>query len=206
MGDTIAPGLARSGDVDPFSPLEQDLFRARMGLPFAAVQLLDAMGVPMDFVGVMAGAGAIGRVRATISRGGLWQEAEDGEGRLVLAVREQGALIDLVALSSTDPDSWALRTGAGLMLGHDRWLRAVIGQVERLRVFGNPVAWMRQRGAGICVLDWSADALSALRALGPRVTLACDDVAARDALHGMLRRGGLPQVAVGEDELGREAA
>lgn len=198
--------FARPDFVSPFVGLERELARAFFRLPVAAVQLLGAMGVPMAFVGRLTGAMAIGRARVAIEGDGRWQHSEEGEGRLVLAVREGGELVDLVALSSGNPDSWALRNGSGWVLGYDLLADVAAGPPGgRLRVFGNPIEWMRHEGAGICVIDWGRKALSELRWLGRSVTLECDDAAARDALANALRWGDLPQV-ISRDIEGREAA
>lgn len=185
--------------------LEAELAEAAHALPFGAVRLLEAMGVPIGVVGQMTGAGALGRVRASIGKGGRWEPAEDGEPRLIVAVREQGVLVDLAALSSSERDSWALRTGEGWLLGFEHFHAAQLGGADRLRLFGNPVDWMAAGGEGICVLDWSRAALSALRGLGSDVAIACDNDGAAEALTNALRWGGLPRVAV-DDFRGREAA
>ncbi len=186
-------------------PLEMELERARAALPLGAVRLLEALGVPIGIVGQLTGAGALGRVRTAIGKGGRWEPVEDGEPRLIVAVREKGVLVDLVAMSSSERDSWALRTGAGWLLGYEHFHAAQLGGEDRLRLFGNPVEWMAAGGEGICVLDWSRTALSALRGLGSGVAIACDNEGAAEALTNALRWGGLPRVAV-DDFRGREVA
>lgn len=52
----------------------------------------------------------------------------------------------------------------------------------------------------LCVLDWRPAALSALRGLGPEVTLLADDGAAAQRLHELLQWGGLPEIKVAPRE------
>lgn len=203
---------ARVARFDPLSPLEREMAEAYFGLPFAGVRLLAALGVPMGFIGQLSGAMAIGRARVAIEADGTWRpDGGDGtavEARLIIAVHEDGELVDLVAVSSADPDSWALRTGAGWVLGHDALQDVASGPPGgRLRVFGNPIEWLKHECAGVCVLDWGRKALAELRWLGSGAVLECDSEAARDALVNALRWGGLPQVVSAEDDArGREAA
>ena len=80
-----------------------------------------------------------------------------------------------------------------------------------LRICGTPLGWLRAGGPwaraisglpAICVVDWRAGAVSALRALGPAVTLVADDAAAAAALRELLKFDGLP----GVEEAGRGIA
>lgn len=185
--------------------LEAELAGAAAALPFGAVRLLQAMGVPLGTVAQLTGAGAIGRARVEVGADGRWAPVAQGEPRLVVAVREKGVLVDLVALSSSDGDSWALRTGEGWLLGYESWLNAQLGANSRLRLHGSPMAWLGAGGEGVCVLDWTRGALRSLRGLGPDVTIICQDQQAADVLANALRWGGLPRV-VADDFKGREAA
>ena len=63
---------------------------------------------------------------------------------------------------------------------------------HELRLHGNPLAWLRSGGDGLCVLDWEG-ALPMLRGLGERVLLRCDRGAGA-RLSALLMRGGLPRV------------
>lgn len=164
-----------------------------LGLPFAIVRHLVSIGVPQAFVARLTGASDLARARIALGNHGLF--GWDGDTiALLLAVRDQGAVVDVCAVRSSEPEEWHLLTGAGWILG-DEWLRgAQIGTVSRLRLFGNPLEWLRGAGAGICLLEWSREAISALRSLGDGVTLLCDDDGAADRLRDILTRGGLPIV------------
>lgn len=193
--------------------LDADLAMAREGMTFAACLALDAMGVPRGMIAELTGAGEIGRlrVRETASR---WEPDETGAWRLILPVRDAAfEIVDLVAIASSDADRWTLRTGDGVMLSP--WLiaeadlaacEAAMRRADGLplaeelraaltvRLLANPIAWLAAEGKGICVLDWRPAALSALRGLGPEVTLLADDGAAAQRLHELLQWGGLPEI------------
>lgn len=77
------------------------------------------------------------------------------------------------------------------------------GRRWELRLYATPMAWLRAGGAGICVLDWTASALGALRGVGSGVTLVVEP-GAKARLDAMLAHGGLPLVA--ETQTVRRAA
>lgn len=176
-------------------PLAVELFQSPLGM--GAVRKLQEMDVPLDFVGALYARGDIGAARVNLSRDGQRFDPHGPTARLLVAVREHGRMIDLVAAASHDPDQWALRTGEGWCLGHDILERAergafIDGRAE-LRIFATPIDWLRGRGAGLCVLDWNAAALAQLRALGERVTLRVD-AGAGERLRALLTYGGVPRV------------
>ncbi|MDR7102976.1 hypothetical protein [Croceicoccus sp. BE223] len=187
-------------------PLEREMALAFQALPFAAIGMLEALGVPLATIGELCGAGMLGRARVEITGDGLWHPDEGGEPRLLLAVHDGAWLVDIVALSSAEPDSWALRTGHGAILGALALDRAVACD-GAVRLHGNPVAWMAAGCEGICVLDWGRAALNRLRGAGAGVTLVCDDAIGAARLRQALAVGGLPMVASAMDmDRGREAA
>lgn len=172
-----------------FDPLEQELLAA--SLTPAAAASLEAIGVPRGVIGRYLT--DLGLVQMTISGdGGRW-EPHGPDRRLVLAVRERTALIDLVALASGARDEWALRTGDGAMLGSDLFWSCQCGARQVLRIFDTPFAWLIGGGDGICVLEWNEQVLAQLRSLGPRTVLQVEP-AAKARLQGLLAWGGLPRV------------
>lgn len=171
-------------------PLRAELEAARLSVTGLARVL--ALGVPAAFIGELCGAGDLGTARVSLSRDGARFEAEGPDGRLLLGVREQGVLVDVVALAAHDPDQWALRRGEGWCLGYDSWLACEIGAAHELRLFATPIAWLHAGGAGCCVLDWDIG-LRMLRGLGEHVLLRCER-GAGDRLKSLLRVGGLPRV------------
>lgn len=181
--------------------------RGALAMPFAAVRLLIDMGVPPAFAARLSGAGLLGRLRVA-ERGGLWREDPDGAPRLLLGVRDRaGEVIDIAALSSTDPDAWALLTGDGWLLGWDRVEDAALADPETapvVKMHARPIDWLRAGGEGACLLDYGPGALGELRALGPAVELACDNEPAAAALAAMLQWGGLPRCVAPRNE--RKAA
>lgn len=181
--------------------IEQELADYALAVPYAAMQLLEAFGTPRSTIARAYGAGWLGMARCSVSRG-LWEPDGDAR-RLVLAVHdEHGDLIDLLAISSTDRDFWAMRRGDGWLLGAARFhhLRHV-DMAGPMRIFGTPLDWLKAGGwfaeqPAICVLDWTKSAIAALRELGPAVTLVAEDRAAAEALREVLRFRDLPGIEV----------
>ena len=137
----------------------------------------------------------LARARVALGAGGLF-EFDGPDAALLIAVREHGQVIDVCAARSAAPDEWAVLRGDGWLLGHDAFLRCQLDGEGSLRVRGNPIDWLRGGCVGICVLDWSAAALGALRGLGPKVTLICDEPQAAQRLGAVLAWEGLPKVGV----------
>lgn len=191
---------------DPFNPVEAELMAQEMRWP--AVAALIGMGVPRPVLGALCGAGDLALAQVTLHRDGTFSFGGP-DRRLILAVRDGfGVLDDLVALSSTSADEWALRHRAGVLLGEDVLLdiegRAAVHGRAAVRLFGTPLAWLRGGGEGICVLDWGMAALSRLRSLGEGVTLVCDS-GAGERLKALLLRGGLPRVSEAGNAMRRAA-
>ena len=195
----------------PDDPLEAELLRAALGMPFAALRRLLELGMVDSALARLTGEGLLGLARVEVGGDGLFQFDPGGEQRLILGVCERDVLVDLVAISSADPNAWALRCGVAAVLGEDALADAdALVCAERaavLRLFGTPLAWLIAGGeaGSICVLDWTAAALARLRGLGSKVTLACDDAAAAERLRGVLVHGGLPKVVAAVAE-GRAVA
>jgi hypothetical protein len=180
-------------------------------MTWAAVRHLLDMGVPAAFLGQLTGAGDLAIADVDLRRSGTF-EFGGPTRRLILAVRERGSVVDLVALSSSCADEWALLRGAADMLGGEMIDDAVAAERRELRLFSTPLAWLRGGGRGICVLDWTPAALAALRGLGSRVgpsggrapvTLVVEP-GAKPKLDALLAHGGLPIVS--EDRPNMEIA
>ncbi|MBB3034036.1 hypothetical protein [Alteriqipengyuania lutimaris] len=197
--------LANDADFDAALAGGCDLRDELLGLatsqPMSAagMQRLFELGVAPRIFGVLHGAGDLAVARVAITspaRGPMLWEPEGTEPRLLVGVREQGVLVDIVSLSTENPDSWALRRGAAWCLGHEAFERCDPAvhwdHAQRLRIQATPIDWMRSGGEGICVLDWSV-APHHLRSLGEDVQLCCDRGAGA-ALRGLLRFGGVPGV------------
>lgn len=187
--------------------LEFDLLAAAAELPWSAWRALLGMGADRPFAASLHGAGDLGVGMVSLSGDGALWAPEGPDRRLLLGVREGGELVDVLALSSTCRDEWAARTGQARLLGFDQWeeaSRAVLADRRaRLRVHATPFDWLAAGGNGICVLDWTAEALGMLRGLGERATLAVDP-GAKERMKGLLAWGGLPQVEA--VQIGREMA
>ena len=188
---------------------ERIMARAFLATPFSVVARLEAAGVPRGFVGELVAGALVAAARVDVLRGGRFQVGGP-DGRLLLGVTDAGGtVIDVVALSSTDENDWALLTGLGDMLGEaalDDIDRALATErPARLRLHATPWDWLRAGGEGVCVLEWSQASLARLRSLGERVTLEVESRAMRDKLKALLARGGLPMVATAHPALGRAA-
>lgn len=163
-------------------------------IPFSAVKVLDEMGVPRILLAQLCGAGDLILANVDLSGDGSRFDFGGPTRRLILAVRAHGVLIDMVALSSTHENEWALYRGDADFMGDDLIDRAIACEWRELRLFSTPMAWLRGGGRGVCVLDWNRHALGALRGLGAGVTLVVD-AGAKAKLQAMLTHGGLPLVA-----------
>lgn len=179
--------------IDPSDDLEYELACRCAEMPRSALDLLAAMGVDARFALALNSAGSLAVGKMTIEADGARWTPGGPDQRLLLAVREGGGLVDVLALSSSCRNEWALRRGDGVMLGFDLWAQAQCGAIDRLRVFSTPFDWMAAQGEGICVLDWTAEALGMLRGLGPKVVLRTDH-GAKEKLRNLLQWGGLPRV------------
>lgn len=189
------------GDVPPVMPWDDlSFWLAQQSVRFrrSAGQALQAMGVPALFVNALLLEYRLATGRVAIGANGLFV-VEAGEPHLLIGVTEARQVIDVCAVRSAAPDEWGLLTGEGWALGHEHFAAARLGTADVLRIFATPFDWLRGEGAGLCVLEWDAAALGALRGLGPGVTLICDDAAAADKLGRVLAWEGLPRVVGVED-------
>ena len=86
---------------------------------------------------------------------------------------EWSAIYDLVGFTPSTPDRWRLRYGLETMLGPDwpAWCRL---HEEPLKLFSNPLSWLRASGQGSCIVDWS---MNLRLALGNLKTIDCDTAA-----------------------------
>ncbi len=202
--------------IDPFAPdtlgLRAQMMIAAAGLRFSAVGYLRDLGASPRWLAQACAEGALGRARVTYSRDGdLFDLAEGaGETAIILPVTEGGVVTDLVAFDPRTPDAWALRRGDGVMLGWDLWhANAHVPQIAggwredpAVRLFANPLQWMRGGGEGLCLLAWTQSTMAMLRALGPERTIVCeDDHFAAVVAKRMAERPRLPAVSVAPVEM-----
>ena len=205
-----------TGRIDPFAPdtlgLRAQMMIAAAGLRFSAVGYLRDLGVSRRWLAQACGAGELGRARVQYSRDGDLFDlaAGDGETAIILPVTEDGVVTDLVAFDPRTPDAWALRRGDGVMLGWDAW-HANANAPETgggwredaaVRLFANPLQWMRGGGEGLCLLAWTEATMGMLRALGAERTIVCeDDNFAGVVAERMAERPRLPAVSVAPVEM-----
>lgn len=115
---------------------------------------------------------------------GLFAPSPDGRRSMVVPVYENGQLLDLVAFSTSTPDDWLLRTGAGLALGLiDGFEPHTWGASVHLHK--TPMDWLRAGGDGLCIVDWSAPDIYLFNDL-PHITV--DDDGLRSQLVAAVQR------------------
>ncbi|MFN3473549.1 MAG: hypothetical protein ACK4ZW_05835 [Blastomonas sp.] len=202
--------------IDPFAPdtlgLRAQMTIAAAGLRFSAVGYLRDLGASPRWLAQACAEGALGRARVSYSRDGdLFDFAQgDGETAIILPVTEDGLVTDLVAFDPRTPDAWALRGGDGLMLGWDVWHANAHApdtgggwrEDPAVRLFANPLQWIRGGGEGLCLLAWNVTTMGMLRALGPERTIVCEgDHFATVVAERMAERCGLPAVSVAPVEM-----
>ena len=195
---------ALAGDREAWDcPLRAEM--AAAGLSVRAFARVLALGVPAAALAQLCGAGDLAATRVSLCRptASLHEAGRSRDGiqlyepggpdpRLLLAVREQGVVVDIAALATHDPDQWALRRGEGWCLGYDAWLACETGRAHELRVHATPIAWLQAGCEGIAVLDWDMG-VRHLRGLGDHVQLRCDRGAGK-RLTALLQHGGIPRV------------
>jgi hypothetical protein len=191
--------------------LQRELNAAASAVRQRHLDQIRALGVSMAFLAdvgrdhVPFGISAIEPIG-----GGLYQPGE-GMPHLILPVVEEGNLVDLCAVHSSNPSSWLLRSGNGWALGLkdglNRWLWYSPEGVNRFGearhqvgrptlIFSSPIDWLQGAGEGICVLDWSAPEVRQLDVL-PEVICSDRETALllERTLHRPVR---LPKISVME--------
>lgn len=130
-------------------------------MEIARLRKLGALNVPVAEMGYRFHPLGVASVQPLDD--GLFCFAE-GSRRLIVPVWEDGELIDLLAVSTADPDDWWLRTGLGLSLGlYDGWEPWRWREV--VPVHRNPLQWLQAGGDGLCVTNWAAPELYLLNDL-----------------------------------------
>lgn len=122
---------------------------------------------------------AAGVVFADVFSDGTWTPAPPGTGRrlLAMAVEVDGEIIDIVAWQPRRPDIWWLRLGVATILGADA-IDASHWRGEPVVLHETPEDWVRARGEGAVILDWSID-LYPILSLAPSVKCSTNLLAAR---------------------------
>jgi hypothetical protein len=172
--------------------LQSELQAATCATHVLHLQKLLAVGVKMRTVANLKcrGQAAWGVVNAAAGEDGLFVPGE-GVPHLLLPVIMDGELIDLVAIRSSIPSDWMLRTGLGWALGMDRGLEPYTWG-DMPTVHETPLDWLRADCTGICVLDWSAPELHSLKGIA-KISCATDGVRSTLTRH-LTRDPNLPEL------------
>ena len=126
-------------------------------------KMLESLGVDRGFACDLWRNGYGFGVQHCRDAGGGFYEPDEGPLHLILPVYEDGALVDLCAFRSANPDGWLLRTGNGWAQGLERGLEP--HSWEPALLWSTPLDWLRAGGRGLCVLDWGAGEVRLLREL-----------------------------------------
>jgi hypothetical protein len=113
-------------------------------------------------------------LRCAHDRGHFWLDDEEGEESCILGVAAaDGEPIDLVAWPLADPTVFSTAHGRAIVLGEENILSpATWAFGGMLGVWRSPLAWLRDRCCGICLLDYTFAGPPLRLALGP---LLCED-------------------------------
>lgn len=128
---------------------------------------LERMGVrPEITTGLITDYVPVGIVAAETSHSGSWQPYESGRQLLVSPVVHGTVknleIYDIVAWDPSEPDRLWHRTGNGVVLNPDAVFTAALEQrwedeaaaIGSLRIFENPLSWLRAGCKGVVILDW----------------------------------------------------
>lgn len=131
-----------------------------------AWQALKAQGVNLDLVTNLAG--PIVRTPVTFLPDGRFKLDSFGEIAFALAVHAEDAetLIDLVAWSAREPETFATLFGTGI-LGLDGLMNPASYVGHPCCLYSTPLAWLKADCAGAVVLDYRVARRALLDAPGP---------------------------------------
>lgn len=116
-------------------------------------------------------AGGVGVANISANGDGTYDRARRGMPAVILPVRENDRIIDLVAFRTSEPARFWIRAGLAAVLGFDFSMECV--DLERpLPVYLTPLSWLRAGGEGVCVLN--SNAWEARRLLRDAAELICE--------------------------------
>lgn len=151
------------------APLRVEAQRYASALTFEQSSALIKLGLsPASIIQ----SGLVGVAQVEIGKNDIWSPAEHGPYFLTIAVNEEEAVTDIVAFSPDKPNEWFLRIGSAWALGLDNILEAQTGWPgSSVLLHETPLDWLRSGMEGSCVIDWTDDAIIALRSL-PHIDVA----------------------------------
>jgi hypothetical protein len=86
-----------------------------------------------------------------------------GPAAFVHPVVADGAIVDLLAWRSLQPERWWLRLGVAWALGIDNLTRHDLA--EPLRIADTPLNWLRGGARGICIVDYDSPEIRSLQSV-----------------------------------------
>jgi hypothetical protein len=117
---------------------------------------------------------------------------------LLVAVVEEGVIVDIVAFDPADPDFWALRTGNGWALGADAVTEAASHWDDKpLKMHATPFDWLRADGEGCCIIDGYSQAAAARVRECPALEVASNNLARALRLH-LTKPPALPEIIIND--------
>lgn len=116
-----------------------------------------------------------------------------GKAAIICPLFEDGVLLDLVA-AGLETRSTRTRTGIATVLGQE-WIDRAKDTETTVRLFADPIAWLRNDRRGAVIVDWRA----ARYALADVPGIACEsDILAKRVERAMRQPVRLPQLFVRE--------
>lgn len=192
MTDEELDQIVREEVREVNNPLRLELGAYAQAATIDDMRKLMATGAPAPEI---FGAGILGFANAEVGRNDFWQPASHGPRCAVIAAIEEGIILDLIAFDPAAPDVWFIRTGNAWALGMD-----AVTEVSRswnggeLLLHPTPLDWLKARGVGACVVNWTDDARRALRDL-PAINVSSPKIAQALRLE-LSRPPRLPEIQV----------
>jgi hypothetical protein len=148
---------------------------------------LQACGLPIDGPTIFGA--------ALVERIGAHNYAPDAGGKpaIIVPLFEDGRLLDLIA-TGLETRSTRTRAGIATVLGRE-WIDHAKDTETTVRLFADPIDWLRNGCRGAVVVDWRA----ARYELADIPGIACEgELLAKRVEHALKQRARIPQLFVRE--------
>ena len=125
--------------------------------------------------------------------GGIFQPGGDIP-HMVQPVFDDGAIIDIVAWRTTEPQNWLWRTGAAWALNTDAIAANSWGNAP-LSIDATPLDWLRNGATGLCILNWDAPEIRQLLRVK---SINADGHIARQLRGSLMKPAYFPEIQIAE--------
>lgn len=177
------------------APLRGEAQGYAKALSFAQATALHKLGLNPPLI---IQSGLVGVTQAEIDKNDIWSPSDQGPYYITIAVRDGEAVTDIVAFSPDKPNEWFLRRGVAWALGLDKINDALAWPETVVPLAATPLDWLRSGMVGACVIDWTPDAVEAIRAL-QQIEVSSPKFAAALRLQ-LSKPPRLPEIAVSGDK------